>query len=76
MSSLKHSDGRAPASKRSFQLDRTNGMVMGVCGGIGNFFGINANYVRGGFVLATLIGFGSPILLYLAIGIITALVNR
>ena len=43
---------------------------MAVCAGIANYFGIDVMLVRLGFVLATLVGFGSPILIYLAIGLI------
>jgi phage shock protein PspC (stress-responsive transcriptional regulator) len=43
---------------------------MGVCSGIGNYFGIDPLIVRLGFVLGTLVGFGSFILIYLAIGLI------
>ena len=69
MSSINHRRGTSP-SKRSFRLDRHNGKLMGVCGGISNYFGIDATFVRIGFVGATLLGFGTPVLLYLAIGLI------
>jgi len=55
---------------RAFRLDRTNGKFMGVCGGIANYFGWDANLVRIGFALGTIFGFGSLILVYLAIGLI------
>jgi phage shock protein PspC (stress-responsive transcriptional regulator) len=53
-----------------FHLDKPNGKVFGVCSGIGNYFGIDPLIVRLGFVLGTLIGFGSFILIYLAIALI------
>jgi phage shock protein PspC (stress-responsive transcriptional regulator) len=53
-----------------FHLDKVGGKVFGVCAGIGNYFGIDAMLVRIGFVLATLLGFGSPVLIYLAIALI------
>jgi phage shock protein PspC (stress-responsive transcriptional regulator) len=68
MSALDRNRGGAPV--RSFRLDRDNGKMMGVCSGIGNYFGIDANIVRIGFVAGTLLGFGSAILIYLAIGLI------
>lgn len=55
---------------RAFRLDRTNGKFMGVCGGIANYFGWDANLVRIGFALGTIFGFGSLIMVYLAIGLI------
>lgn len=55
---------------RSFRLDKSNSKVFGVCSGIGNYFGIDTMLVRIGFVAATLVGFGSPMLIYLAIALI------
>jgi phage shock protein C len=43
---------------------------MGVCSGIANYTGWDANLVRIGFALGTIFGFGSLILVYLAIGLI------
>ena len=55
---------------RGFRLDRQNGKIWGVCSGIANYTGIDATWVRIGFVLGTLIGFGSLVLVYLAIALI------
>lgn len=63
-----HSGGKPPS--RSFRLDKANAKVFGVCSGIADYFGIDAMLVRIGFVAATLIGFGSPVLIYLAIALI------
>lgn len=49
-----------------FEVDRTNGKVLGVCAGIANKIGVDATIVRVGFVLAailvsvqwTLVGYG------------------
>lgn len=60
--------GGPPAN--GFHLDKANGKVFGVCAGIANHFGIDTTLVRVGFVLGTLIGFGSLILVYLAIALI------
>ncbi|MFP5395175.1 MAG: PspC domain-containing protein [Alphaproteobacteria bacterium] len=57
-------------SSRSFRLDKGNGKFMGVCSGIANYTGWDANLVRIGFALGTIFGFGSLILVYLAIGLI------
>lgn len=69
MSDLDKHSGKSSLAKE-FRLDRQRGKLMGVCAGIGNYFGIDTNIVRIGFVVGTLIGFGSLILVYLAIGLI------
>jgi len=63
-----HSNGTPPS--RSFRLDKDSGKLFGVCAGIGNYLGIDPLLVRVGFVLGTLFGFGSFILIYLAIALI------
>ena len=70
MSDLKFRDNNAVRPSRKFKLDRTNAKMTGVCAGIGRYFGIDTTLVRVGFVLGTLLGFGSFILIYLAIGLI------
>ncbi|WRK97218.1 PspC domain-containing protein [Altererythrobacter sp. H2] len=55
---------------KSFRLDKAQGKLWGVCGGIANYFGIDPMLVRIGFVAGTVIGFGSLILVYLAIALI------
>jgi phage shock protein PspC (stress-responsive transcriptional regulator) len=69
MSNITGQSGGTPPS-RSFRLDKNRGKVFGVCAGIGNYFGIDTLLVRIGFVAATLLGFGSPILIYLAVALI------
>lgn len=65
MSAIKrNSDGTG------FHLDKHNRKIMGVCAGIGRYFGIDANIVRVAFIAGTIIGFGSLILVYLAIGLL------
>lgn len=63
-----HSGGKPP--RAGFRLDKTNAKVFGVCAGIGDYFGIDTMLVRIGFVVATLFGFGSPVLIYLAVALI------
>lgn len=58
------------AGSRGFRLDKTNGKFMGVCSGIANYTGWDANLIRIGFALGTIFGFGSLIIVYLAIGLI------
>jgi len=68
MNDIRNSGGTPPS--RSFRLDKHNGKLAGVCSGIGNYFGIDPLLVRLGFVIATLVGFGSPVLIYAAIALI------
>lgn len=60
--------GASPSN--SFSLDKPNAKLWGVCGGIANYFGIDATLVRIGFVAGTLLGFGSLLIVYLAIALI------
>lgn len=53
-----------------FRLDKANGKFMGVCSGIARFFGWDVTLVRIAFALGTLLGFGSLLIVYLAIGLI------
>jgi phage shock protein C len=59
--------GGAPAG---FRLDRSEGKVFGVCAGIANYTNVNPLIVRLVFVAGTLFGFGSFILIYLAIALL------
>ena len=57
--------------RNRFYLDKANGKVMGVCAGIADYTGIDATFVRVGFVLlnvftGTMGGFG--ILAYFLVG--------
>ncbi|HAU21272.1 MAG TPA: recombinase RecF [Erythrobacter sp.] len=70
MSPITPQPSGGPPVREGFHLDKTNGKVFGVCSGIANYFGIDTTLVRVGFVLGTLIGFGSLILVYLAIALI------
>jgi len=58
----------APA--RGFRLDKTRGKFMGVSAGIADYFNVDVTLVRLGWVVGTILGFGSLILIYLAIGLI------
>ncbi len=53
-----------------FRLDRPNAKIWGVCSGIACHFDLDVTVVRVAFVIATLIGFGWLIPVYLAIGLI------
>ncbi|MHA6798163.1 PspC domain-containing protein [Bounagaea algeriensis] len=53
-------------ASRRFRRDRSDAMLAGVCAGAANLLGIDATIVRVLLVVATLFGFGTGILLYLA----------
>lgn len=55
---------------KKLTLDRMNKKIWGVCGGIANWSGIDVTIVRIAFVLATLFGFGSALIVYVALGLI------
>ncbi|MBW8753565.1 MAG: PspC domain-containing protein [Sphingomonadales bacterium] len=63
---------RSGAGSRAgrFRLDRANGKVFGVSAGIADYFGLDVTLVRIAWVLGTLLGFGSLLLVYLAIALI------
>ena len=42
--------------RKTFYLDKANGKLMGVCAGIANYTGWDANLIRIGLVLVTLLG--------------------
>ncbi|MEY4160160.1 MAG: hypothetical protein RLZZ136_781 [Pseudomonadota bacterium] len=67
MSALKGNGGGSP---NRFRLDKANGKLMGVCSGIADYFGLDVTLVRIAWVVGTLLGVGSLILVYLAIGLI------
>lgn len=51
-------------------LSKTNKKLAGVCGGLAQWAGIDASIVRLVFVISTIIGIGSPILIYLLLALI------
>ncbi len=61
-------DGSTPA--KSFRLDKVRGKFMGVSAGMANYFGVDVTLIRIAWVLGTLLGVGSLIIVYLAIGLI------
>ncbi|MEZ4581854.1 MAG: PspC domain-containing protein [Caldilineaceae bacterium] len=58
------------ANEKRLVRSRTDKMVGGVCGGIGDYFNIDPTLVRVVFAILVLIGVGSPLLLYLLLWII------
>lgn len=69
MSALDRQQGPKGAPT-GFRLNKARGKVMGVSAGIADYFGWDVTLVRIAWVLGTLLGFGSLILVYLAIGLI------
>lgn len=69
MSVLDRSNPVTPV-RSGFHLDKGRARFMGVCSGIADYFGLDVTLVRIAWVLGTILGFGSLILIYLAIGLI------
>ena len=63
-------NNRSGGLSRKFRKDRQNGMMLGVCSGIARYFGWDPLVVRLAFVLGTVLGFGSFIIVYLAIALL------
>jgi phage shock protein C len=51
-------------------LDKGNKKILGVCAGLANWAKMDPMVVRLIFAVATLIGFGSPILIYIVLATI------
>ena len=66
MSQLDRHTSGAPAK---FRLDRVDGKVFGVCAGLANYMKVDPLIVRAVFVAGTIFGFGSFILISLAIAL-------
>jgi phage shock protein PspC (stress-responsive transcriptional regulator) len=63
-------DRHTSGSPAGFRLDRADGKVFGVCSGLANYMGVDANIIRLVFVAGTVFGFGSFIVIYLAIALL------
>ncbi len=57
-------------SRNRLTKSSSNKMLFGVCGGIAEYWGWDATIVRIIFVIASLFGMGSPIIIYLVLAII------
>jgi len=60
---------------RQFIINRPEAKIMGVCAGIADYFGWDVTLVRVGFVAAAIFGIGSPIIIYLLIGLVAKLMR-
>ena len=67
MSNIDRHTSGAPAK---FRLDRADGKVFGVCAGLANYMNVDPLVVRLVFVAGTIFGFGSFVLIYLAIALL------
>lgn len=55
---------------RKLYRSRNNRMLVGVCAGLADFFGIDPTIVRLIFALGTLFGFGSFLFIYIVLFIV------
>ena len=53
-----------------FRLNKSNGKALGVCAGIADYFNLDVTLVRIAWVLGTLLGFGSLVLVYIVIALL------
>lgn len=61
---------RSDGATTSFRLNKATGKFMGVSAGIADYWNVNVTLVRLAWVIGTILGFGSLVLIYLAIGLI------
>ena len=55
-----------PTGRSHLARSRNDRMLTGVCGGFAEYTGFDANLIRILLVAATVLGFGSPIIVYVA----------
>ena len=60
-----------PASRTRFYRDKRNGKIMGVCAGIADYTGFDANLVRVCFLAAVFMSGGSVLPFYFIAGFVT-----
>jgi len=68
MNRLDHGSSGGVAGR--LRLDKTNGKFLGVCAGLARRFNIDPTIVRLIFVIGTLIGFGSFVLVYFLVALL------
>jgi len=56
--------------RKQFRRDRAHKKLLGVCAGIAEYFDIDVVVVRIAWAVATILGVGSMILVYLAVALI------
>lgn len=65
----RHSLTESKRMNRRFTLSRTNRKLLGVCGGMADYFDVDPTLVRIGWVVGTLF-LGAPIIIYPLIALI------
>ena len=60
----------AGSAPKKFRLDKTDGKIFGVCSGLANYMNVDPLIVRSVFVIGALLGFGSFLVIYLAIALL------
>ena len=68
MNNLDKNRGGTPSKK--FHLNDSRGKIMGVCSGLGDYFGVDTTLIRIAFVIGAFLSVGTAGLVYLAIGLI------
>ncbi|GMN03995.1 PspC domain-containing protein [Erythrobacter sp. MTPC3] len=68
MSNLTNRNDGPPSA--GFRLDKSNAKIFGVCSGLANATDIDATIWRIGLVVATLLGVGLTIPIYIAVALI------
>ncbi|HLP62979.1 PspC domain-containing protein [Flavobacterium sp.] len=61
----------SPSGKRKLYRDQDKGLIGGVCTGLGHYFGIDAVWIKIFFIILVLAGFGTGILAYIILWIVT-----
>lgn len=56
--------------KRLFRTTGSEKMILGVCGGVSKYFDIDPTIIRVVFAVFTVAGIGTPIIIYLIMGLI------
>jgi phage shock protein C len=69
MSLINRNEGNAMPNGR-FHLNKSRGKLMGVSAGLADYTGWDVTLIRVAWVVGTLLGFGSLLIVYLAIGLI------
>jgi phage shock protein PspC (stress-responsive transcriptional regulator) len=66
-----NSDFSAPRTTKKLYRDKENGMIGGVATGLGHYFGIDAVWLKIMFLIFVFAGFGTGILAYIILWIVT-----
>jgi phage shock protein PspC (stress-responsive transcriptional regulator) len=56
--------------KTKLRKSSTDKMIAGVCGGIANSLGWDATIIRIIFVVLTIVGWGTPVIIYLILALV------